>query len=344
MLRKENLARLLLAVGLLIGLALPFAGRWLQSSFSPRTIELHARMPEDGGWKPDVLRATAGLPLRLRLISDDVVHGFAVGQMHLPPIDLLPGEVKEISLTFDHPGTYTFYCTRWCGPNHWRMRGVIEVSGPGQTPISGPSLPLWVRLGLDLDAPHPAAVLPEIKPAAKRGMDLLAELEEDGLTFNQDYYRSHAPAKVWQELRANPFLKDRSDAQLWDMVAAIWQQNTDSQSLAEGQKLYAANCAACHGQQGAGDGVFAQKPPPDKTANQGMPAGRDHQLKAPADFTDSASMLGASPALLQGKILRGGMGTGMPMWGTIFTQKQTWDLVAYLFSFQFELDMPEAAH
>jgi hypothetical protein len=34
--------------------------------------------------------------------------------------------------------------------------------------------------------------------------------------------------------------------------------------------------------------------------------------QTPADFTDPARMLGASPALLEGKILRGGMGTGMP--------------------------------
>ena len=343
MLRKENLARLLLASGLLIALVLPFAGRWLQNSLSPHTIELHARIPEDGGWKPEALQATVDQPLRLRLISDDVAHGFALGQMDRLPVDLLPGEVKEITITFDHPGTYTFYCTRWCGPNHWRMRGVIEVNGPIQRPVSGQSVPLWVRLGLDLDAPHPAAVAPESKPAAKRGMALLAELETDGKIYDQDYYRSHAPAQVWQELRAIPSLKDRSDAQLWDVVAAIWQHNTDTRSLAEGQKLYAANCAACHGQQGAGDGVFASKPPPDKKASQGMPTGADNPLKAPADFTDSASMLGASPALLQGKILRGGMGTGMPMWGTIFTQEQTWDLVAYLLSFQFEFNLPEAA-
>jgi mono/diheme cytochrome c family protein len=49
-------------------------------------------------------------------------------------------------------------------------------------------------------------------------------------------------------------------------------------------------------------------------------------------------MLGASPAVLQGKLLRGGMGTGMPMWGSIFTEQQLWDLTAYLYSFQFDYD------
>jgi mono/diheme cytochrome c family protein len=57
---------------------------------------------------------------------------------------------------------------------------------------------------------------------------------------------------------------------------------------------------------------------------------------APANFTNAAQLLGASPALLQGKILRGGMGTGMPAWGPIFTDDQTWALVDYVYSFVFD--------
>ena len=57
--------------------------------------------------------------------------------------------------------------------------------------------------------------------------------------------------------------------------------------------------------------------------------------------TDTGAMLGASPALLHGKIIRGGMGTGMPYWGPIFTDEQTWAVVDYLWSFQFEYqEMP----
>ena len=47
-------------------------------------------------------------------------------------------------------------------------------------------------------------------------------------------------------------------------------------------------------------------------------------------------MLGANSAILQGKIVRGGMGTGMPYWGPIFTEAQTWVLIGYLWTFQFE--------
>jgi mono/diheme cytochrome c family protein len=46
-------------------------------------------------------------------------------------------------------------------------------------------------------------------------------------------------------------------------------------------------------------------------------------------------MLGASSALLQGKILRGGMGSGMPYWGPILTEAQMWALTDYLWTFQF---------
>ena len=69
---------------------------------------------------------------------------------------------------------------------------------------------------------------------------------------------------------------------------------------------------------------------------QSMNGSMDMAMQTPADFTVTKRMLGASPALLEGKILRGGMGTGMPMWGSIFTEKQIQDLIAYLYSFQFE--------
>ena len=62
-------------------------------------------------------------------------------------------------------------------------------------------------------------------------------------------------------------------------------------------------------------------------------AGPDMRLSAPPDFTDPRLLLGASPALLEGKMLRGGMGTGMPYWGPIFTADQMDAVIAYLYSF-----------
>ena len=128
-----------------------------------------------------------------------------------------------------------------------------------------------------------------------------------------------------------------TEEQRWDVVAYLWQSNTTSESLASGKELFAQNCAACHGENGAGDGVFADDlAEAGEASMQTMDGAADMMMQTPVDFTDPRRMLGASPALLQGKILRGGMGTGMPMWGSIFTEEQIWDLIAYIYSFQFE--------
>ncbi len=73
-----------------------------------QSIEIHARMPESGGWMPDNLTAMVGEPLHLRLTSDDVMHSFAIGQSDLPVIEVKPGEFTSTTLVFDRPGKYTF--------------------------------------------------------------------------------------------------------------------------------------------------------------------------------------------------------------------------------------------
>jgi mono/diheme cytochrome c family protein len=273
-----------------------------------------------------------GQPLRLRLTSDDVTHGFAIGQSDLPALDVEPGKVIETTLTFDRPGKYVFYCTRWCGLGHWRMRGAIEVTGPLSEPVTE-SPPLYVRLGINIDEPEKHREIdnaPYEKPSAVRGASLGVIIPSDYLST--DYYRAHNPAEVWQSLRADPISKELTDTDVWDLVAFVWQSNTSVEALAEGGRLFAANCSACHGETGAGDGVAAKA-----LVNKERAAMTEfgHSVQAPADFTGAHHMLGASPALLQGKIIRGGMGTGMPYWGPIFTESQTWALVDYLWSFTF---------
>jgi mono/diheme cytochrome c family protein/plastocyanin len=323
---RERAARLFVlvlvaALGLGVALARYDAG-------SAAAIDVHARMAGAGGWSPSDLQATAGEPLRLRLTSDDVLHGFAVGQSDLPAVDVKPGQFSEVELTFDQPGRYIYYCTRWCGPDHWRMTGAILVSPPGggEVPQPTPEPPLYVRLGQDIDAAHPAAVVPELTPSAARGAALGIALP--ARYRDRVYYRAHSPAAAWQELRADPLTRGLSAADVWDLVALAWQMQTTPAEIDEARELYSANCAACHGAGGAGDGVFAATPLPPAHAAEGS-----HDLKAPAKLNDPASMLGASPAILHGKISRGGMGTGMPYWGPILTDRQIWALVSYLWSF-----------
>jgi len=327
--RSELISRFLITIAIVCAVGAPLY-------FWSRTPLIHAHIAEAGGWSPDVIKANVNEPLNLKLTSDDVVHGFAVGQMDMQSVDVLPGKVTDITLTFDKPGIYTFFCTRWCGINHWRMRGTIEVSGSPSDPSTSSgqrpepvSPPLYVSLDLNLDAPHDAPVIPSSQSSAINGQKLVT----NSIDGSADYYRANSPYQVFDQF-SNTSL---TEAQRWDVVAYIWQSNTSKESLSNGQKLYAQNCAACHGENGAGDGVFADDlQSTGESSMQTMTGADNMMMQTPVDFTNPTRMLGASPALLQGKILRGGMGTGMPMWGSIFTEEQIWDLIAYLYSFQFE--------
>jgi mono/diheme cytochrome c family protein len=326
--RKETLARLLVGLLILLAFAIPFGGRWLSLAGDIPAVNLVARLPENGGWSHEVLRVKVGEPLRLRMSSEDVVHGFAVGKTDHPAVDIYPGQVSETVLVFDVPGRYTYYCTRWCGPNHWRMRGIIEVTGPMPGPIPTVEVPLFVQLDLDIDDRPPAEVIPMQPPSAERGRALAGLLPE--YAVDTTVYRTHSPADLWQRLRADVSLAHLNDGNLWDLVAFIWQSQSSPERLELGRQLYLDSCAACHDLTGSGDGVMVRDLPVMTHENMGS------ELVRPPDFTDPHVLLGASPAVLEGKILRGGMGTGMPSYGPILTNTEIDALVAYMYMFVFQ--------
>lgn len=323
--RSEALARALIVAGTALAVGLPLL-LWRGTPL------IRARMADSGGWNPEVIQAQAGEPLHLRFTSEDVVHGFAVGQMDMQAVDIEPGKVTQVTLTFDKPGAYTFYCTRWCGVNHWRMRGTIEVSGAEPASEPPAQAPLYVTLGIDIDADHPAKVVPQGRPSASAGEQLTSQVDLSAFT-RPDLYRANSPHQVFEALASTGL----TEPQRWEAVAYLWRANTSPEALAEGARLYAQNCAACHGEDGRGGGVFADDlAAAGEASMQGMEGSMEMAMQAPADLGDPGRILGASPALLEGKILRGGMGTGMPMWGSIFTPRQIENLIAYIYSFQFE--------
>jgi len=54
-----------------------------------------------------------------------------------------------------------------------------------------------------------------------------------------------------------------SDEQIWQVLAFAWSLHTDAETVDAGGALYAESCAACHGNQGAGDGPEASGDMPD---------------------------------------------------------------------------------
>ena len=60
-------------------------------------------------------------------------------------------------------------------------------------------------------------------------------------------------------------------------------------------------------------------------------------IQDPASFIDPSTMLAGASDIYYAKLRRGGMGTGMPSFGQIFTPEETWALVDYLWTFVFDV-------
>ena len=301
-----------------------------------RVVDVVAAAPEAGGFQPEAIRVPAGERVRLRFSAPDVTHGIAIGPglgLDLGHVD--PGQVKEIEVTFDQPGRYTYYCNSWCSPNHWRMRGTIDVydpHNPEAAPVSevtDPVLDSLAARGVDIDAPHQAGAVPERRTSAARGAEIVAGLGDESPTelYDLDWRRVHSPSEAWTSLVELGL----SHTDAWDAVAYLWLAALDAERQQTAARLYAKNCAACHGESGNGQGPGA-----DALAAQGIGQHSDmSMISDPAAFGDPRTMLGGSGDIYYAKIRRGGMGTGMPSFGPILTQEETWALADYLWTFVF---------
>ncbi len=310
-----------------------------------RVVDVVAAVPETGGFQPDSVTVYAGQKLRLRFHAADTAHGVAIGPgLGIDLGDLLPGEVKVVDVTFPDAGTFTFYCNKWCSPNHWRMRGVIQVQGREQEapqPAVDPVIEHLAAEGIDIDAyltadhttNHAAAPAEPSSAAASAwnaaaGAAALAGLAVPDELRDEQWRRVHTPLEGEALLaKANP-QADR--ALLGNVTAYLWLgsmgdtsenrhrvSGRNSVSSASAATLYAKNCAACHGAAGDGRGFDAASAP-----------------VAPPAF-DAGRMAARRSDVLYAKIRRGGMGTGMPNFGTLFSPEETWSLVDYLWLLAF---------
>jgi mono/diheme cytochrome c family protein len=300
---------------------------WRTASAGVRVVDIVARTPEQGGFAPDRLALTAGETVRLRLTSPDVVHGFTIPRLGVNVDEIYPGKVVEVDVTPTRPGRYAFACTRWCGVDHWRMRGVIEVVGAAGEALPTEPPPLYQRLGIDLDAPPQAAhARPATQPSARDGAALNVALPAEVTDVTQR--QTLPPVEEFQRLRGDPANAGLGDDDLWNLVAWAWLKDTKPETSERAERLFTRDCAACHGPDGKGKGPAGLNLPGMAKMDPTMPRG-------PVDFTDAGLMLAASDVLLQGKLLRGGMGTGMPEFGSLYSDEEQWAMIAYLRKFLF---------
>jgi cytochrome c oxidase subunit II len=72
------------------------------------------------------LRIPVGSEVNLYLTSSDVVHGFHIEGRNVN-LMAIPGAVNNLTIRFDHAGTYPIICHEYCGIQHQAMAGVIKV-------------------------------------------------------------------------------------------------------------------------------------------------------------------------------------------------------------------------
>lgn len=101
-----------------------------------------------------------------------------------------------------------------------------------------------------------------------------------------------------------------SEAEMWDLTALVWQLGNSPDNLAAGMPLYEAQCAACHGDSGAGDG-------PEATAEIN-------------DFTDAAAMVQVSQTDLLASYQTGEVHRDIEL-----SEAETWQTLDYIRTFSF---------
>jgi len=200
----------------------------------------------------------------------------------------------------------------------------IPAEMPSQPPPSGPLYPLI--------SPNPAegALIYTDKCAPCHGPSGLGDGPQASQLPNPpaalaalEVARQSTPAE-WYSLvtqgnldRFMPPFNSLSDRQRWNVVAYLYTLSIPQETLAQGQELYKANCASCHGLQGSGDGSEAAS-----------------LQVAPTNFTDQERMASRSPTQLF-EAISAGIAPAMPTFDTKLTEDERWALAAYLRSLTF---------
>jgi mono/diheme cytochrome c family protein len=227
------------------------------------------------------------------------------------------------------------------------MRGTIDVIDPDDPTAAlhdvDPPGTDWVASGIDLDGAHDGRFVPETPPDAVRGAALWQAFarREPAEAAPALELRRLSPSDVYARLGSleapvPAAVRALGSRDRWDVIAHLWYAATTPGALATGARLYRRDCTGCHGSSGRGDGPGAEA-----IAQATGHHGGGRAPKRPVDFTRLAGQAGASDLLYYGKLVRGGMGTSMPYWGTMYREDELWAVVAYLRSFAFRFPMPD---
>lgn len=99
----------------------------------------------------------------------------------------------------------------------------------------------------------------------------------------------------------------------WDVVAYVWTLAAGDAAIAEGQGIYLAQCASCHGATGDGRGAFA-----------------DVLIRNAPDMTQPQQLARRTDADLFSTISGGVAGSPMPAFARTLSEEERWKAVAFV--------------
>ena len=123
------------AIPTLLGLVMFFVGAklFIEMRTSPKDAEDVYVIGKQWMWhlehsngvrENNTLHVPVGRPVRLTLISQDVLHAFYVPDFRVQ-IHVVPGRYTTLWFTAAKPGRYPFYCAMFCGTQHSEMGGYV---------------------------------------------------------------------------------------------------------------------------------------------------------------------------------------------------------------------------
>ena len=123
------------AIPTLLGLVMFFFGAklFIEMRTSPKDAEdvyvigkqwMWHLQHSNGVRENNTLHVPVGKPVRLTLISQDVIHAFYVPDFRVQ-IHVVPGRYTTLWFEAAKPGRYPFYCAMYCGTQHSEMGGYV---------------------------------------------------------------------------------------------------------------------------------------------------------------------------------------------------------------------------
>jgi cytochrome c oxidase subunit 2 len=88
---------------------------------------------EQYAFVPDCAQVPADTPVRFRLTSPDVIHGFLLPMTNVNTM-VVPGFIAEVRTSFSRAGVYNMPCNEFCGAGHHGMWARVRVVPREQFP------------------------------------------------------------------------------------------------------------------------------------------------------------------------------------------------------------------